>query len=55
MNLLDIIEHIHNYLVGLKYVKLYCNLIDQMAAIFEIKSFFASNLIKVVYKTTNLV
>lgn len=49
-NLSDIIDHIHDYLVDLEYVKLYCNVIEQMAAIFEIGLFFALNLMKVVKK-----
>ena len=49
-NLSDIIDHIHDYPVGLERVKFYCDVIEQMAAIFEIRSFFASNLMKVIKK-----
>lgn len=49
-NLSDIINYIHNYLIGLKRVEFYCNVVEQTAIIFKITSFFASNLLKVVKK-----
>lgn len=49
-NLSDIIDYIHNNSIGLKHVKLYYNMIKQIAEIFEIELFFASNFIKVVKK-----
>lgn len=42
----DIIEHIQDYPVGLERVELYCDAVEQTAAIFEIGSAFASDLMK---------
>ena len=50
LNFSDIINHIHDYPVGLERVELYCNVVEQTGAIFEIGSFFALNFIKVVKK-----
>ena len=50
----DKIKHIHNYLGSLEHVKLYCDLVKQTIAIFEIKSLFASNLIKAIKKDYSL-
>lgn len=49
-NLSDIIDHIYDYPIGFKCVNFYCNIVEQMAVIFEIGLFFASNLIKIVKK-----
>lgn len=49
-NLLDIIDYIQNYLMDSKHIKLYCNIAEQTAIMFEIRLFFASNLIKVIKK-----
>lgn len=42
----NIIEHIHDYPVSLERVELYCHAVEQTAAIFEIRSAFASDLMK---------
>lgn len=49
-NLPNIIKYIHNYLVSLECVKLYCNVLKQMTAIFDIRLFFEANLMKIVKK-----
>lgn len=49
-NLSNIIKYIHNYLVDLDHIKIYYNIIKKMTIIFEIRSIFTSNLIKVVKK-----
>lgn len=43
-SILEIIEHIHDYPVGLERVELYCDTVKQTASIFEIESAFASDL-----------
>lgn len=49
-NLPNIIKYIYNYLVALECVKLYCNVLKQMTAIFDIRLFFVANLMKIVKK-----
>lgn len=46
----DMIEHIHDYPVGLERMELYCDAVEQTAALFEIGSGFASDLMKAVKK-----
>lgn len=45
-NISNIIDHIHNYLINLERIKLYYNIIEQIAGIFEIESFLLLNHIK---------
>ncbi len=46
----DLFAHINNYPVGLQRVELYCNVVEQTAAIFDIGSVFAAGLITAVKK-----
>ncbi len=46
----DILAYINDYPVGLQRVELYCNVVKQTAAIFDIGSVFATGLITVVKK-----
>ncbi len=48
--LFDILTHINDYPVGLQRVQLYYDLVEQTAAIFDIRSVFAAGLITAVKK-----
>ncbi len=46
----DILAHINDYPIGLQRVELYCDVVEQTAAIFDIGSVFAAGLITAVKK-----